>query len=60
MIENLKYRDERKLGRIEGEEKTQQRIALNLLKMNHPIPVIKQATSLSEAEILALKEELKH
>lgn len=65
MIENLKYRDERRLGRLEGieqgiqqgEVEAKRAIARNLLKQKLPIASIVQATGLSEAELRQLKNE---
>ena len=50
-----------KLGKEEGEEKGrkegQNLIAMNLLDMHMDMSFIEQATGLSKAEILALKDE---
>ena len=45
-------------GRREGRQEGVRQVAIKLLRMNHPIPFIAQATDLSEAEIQKLKETL--
>ncbi len=45
-------------GRREGRQEGVRQVAIKLLRMDHPIPFIAQATDLSEAEIQKLKETL--
>lgn len=56
--EKLGIEKGRREGRQEGRQEEKREFVKNLLRMKQPIPFIQEATKLSEAEILKLKEEL--